>query len=55
MVERERKVLAKNRKARHDYHILETEDAGIELLGTEVKAVRAGRLHQPVKKSLARS
>ncbi len=45
MAERERKVLAKNRKARHDYHLLETEEAGIELLGTEVKAVRAGRVN----------
>lgn len=43
MAERERKVLATNRKARHDYHLLETEDCGIELLGTEVKAVRVGR------------
>ena len=31
-----RKVLAKNRKARHTYHILESETAGLELLGTEV-------------------
>jgi len=43
MAERERKVLVKNRKARFDYHLLETEEAGIELLGTEVKAIRAGR------------
>jgi SsrA-binding protein len=40
-----RKVLAKNRKARHTYHILETETAGLELLGTEVKAIRAGRIN----------
>ncbi len=40
-----RKTLAKNRKARHTYHILETETAGLELLGTEVKAIRAGRIN----------
>ena len=40
-----RRVLAKNRKARHTYHILETETAGIELLGTEVKAIRDGRVN----------
>jgi len=43
--ERQRKVVARNRKARHQYHILETEEAGIELLGTEVKAIRAGRVN----------
>jgi len=39
----ERRVLATNRQARHLYHLLEREEAGIELLGGEVKAVRAGR------------
>jgi len=39
------KVLATNRKARHEYHILETETAGIELMGTEVKAARDGRVN----------
>lgn len=39
------KVLATNRKARHQYHILETETAGIEMLGTEVKAARDGRVN----------
>ena len=38
------KVLASNRKARHEYHILEREVAGIELLGTEVKSAREGRV-----------
>src|SRR5690606_10696942 len=38
------KVLAKNRKARHDYHILETFTAGMALKGTEVKSVRAGKI-----------
>ena len=40
-----RKVLATNRKARHIYHVLEREEAGIELLGTEVKAVRSGQIN----------
>lgn len=33
-----------NRKARRDYHILETLEAGIELRGTEVKSIRAGKV-----------
>ncbi len=37
------KVLTDNRKARHDYHILETFEAGIELKGTEVKSLRQGK------------
>ena len=41
----ERKVLARNRKARHTYHILEREVAGMELLGTEVKAIRSGKIN----------
>ena len=36
--------LASNRKARHDYEILEKVEAGIALLGTEVKSVREGRI-----------
>ena len=36
-------VLATNRKAYHDYHIEETIEAGISLLGTEVKSLRAGQ------------
>jgi SsrA-binding protein len=39
-----RKILAENRKARHDYEILETFEAGLVLRGTEVKAARAGTL-----------
>jgi SsrA-binding protein len=35
-------VLADNRKARHDYSVLETLECGIELVGTEVKALRSG-------------
>lgn len=39
------KVIAENRKARHDYHIEETYEAGIVLTGTEIKSVRAGRVN----------
>jgi SsrA-binding protein len=35
--------VARNRRARHDYHILETWEAGIVLTGTEVKALREGK------------
>jgi len=38
-----RSLVASNRKARHDYHIEDTYEAGISLTGTEVKALRAGR------------
>lgn len=38
-----RKVIASNRKARHDYHIEDVYEAGIALMGTEVKALRMGR------------
>ncbi|MGH3626099.1 MAG: SsrA-binding protein SmpB [Sciscionella sp.] len=41
--ERGRKVIASNRRARHDYTILDTYEAGIALLGTEVKSLRLGR------------
>ncbi len=37
------KVVCENRKARHDYFIHETNEAGIELKGTEVKSLRAGK------------
>ena len=39
----ERQPIARNRRARFDYHILETWEAGIVLTGTEVKALRAGK------------
>jgi SsrA-binding protein len=39
------RLIAENRKAYHDYHILETYEAGIALLGTEVKAIREGRIN----------
>jgi SsrA-binding protein len=41
--EKGRKVIASNRKARHDYTIVDVYEAGIRLLGTEVKSLRAGR------------
>ena len=39
------KLITQNRKARHDYFVLETYEAGIELLGTEVKSLRAGSVN----------
>ena len=39
------KVVAQNRKARHDYFIEETYEAGIVLKGTEVKSIRQGRVN----------
>jgi SsrA-binding protein len=41
--EQDRKVIARNRRARHDYHIDEVVEAGLVLTGTEVKSLRAGR------------
>lgn len=41
--EHDRKVIARNRRARHDYHIEDVVEAGIVLTGTEVKSLRAGR------------
>ena len=37
------KLIAQNKKARHDYHIEDTYEAGLVLIGTEVKSLRAGR------------
>lgn len=39
------KTIAENRKARHDYFIIETYEAGMELFGTEVKSLRAGKVN----------
>lgn len=39
----QQKSIAQNRKARHDYYIEDTIEAGIALIGTEVKSLRAGR------------
>ena len=38
------KLIAENRRARHDYHLLERVEAGVALTGTEVKSLRAGHL-----------
>ena len=43
MAEQHIKVIAENRKARHEYFILDTYEAGIALTGTEVKSLRAGK------------
>ena len=43
--EEEQKNIAENRKAFHDFHLLETFEAGMVLLGTEVKAIREGRVN----------
>jgi SsrA-binding protein len=43
--EKAQKSIAENRKAFHDFHLLETFEAGIALLGTEVKAIREGRVN----------
>ena len=39
------KPVAQNKKAYHDYYVLETYEAGIELFGTEVKSVRKGKIN----------
>ncbi len=39
------KLIAQNKKARHDYFIIEEIEAGIELFGTEVKSVRLGKIN----------
>lgn len=38
------KTITVNRKARHDYHILRTVEAGLALLGTEIKSIRNGHI-----------
>jgi SsrA-binding protein len=40
--EEAQKIIADNRKAQHDYHFVETFEAGVALLGTEVKSIREG-------------
>ena len=41
--EQGRQLIASNRKARHDYHVEDTWEAGLVLMGTEVKSLRQGR------------
>src|SRR6266571_4199267 len=38
------KLIAENRRARHDYHLLDRFEAGVQLTGTEVKSLREGRV-----------
>ena len=52
MSKRERKLVAGNKKARHDYFIEETYEAGIVLTGTEIKSVRQGKVS--IKESYAK-
>ena len=39
------KIISQNKKARHEYFIIETYEAGIELVGTEVKSIRQGKVN----------
>lgn len=52
MPKRERKLIANNKKARHDYFIEEVYEAGIVLTGTEIKSVRQGKVN--IKESYAK-
>ncbi|MET3683711.1 SsrA-binding protein [Alkalibacillus flavidus] len=52
MPQKDPNAIATNRKARHEFHIEETFEAGIVLKGTEIKAIRAGRVN--LKDSFAR-
>ena len=52
MVKREKKLVANNKKARHDYFIEEVYEAGIVLTGTEIKSVRQGKVS--IKESYAK-
>lgn len=52
MAKKESNVVAQNKKAWHDYFIEETYEAGIALIGTEVKSIRAGNVN--LKDSFAR-
>ena len=45
MAKQENKTVAQNKKAYHDYFVLETYEAGIELFGTEIKSIRAGKVN----------
>ena len=47
------RIVAENRKAHHDFHLIETFEAGLSLVGTEVKAIREGRVN--LRDSFARA
>jgi SsrA-binding protein len=44
-METKRKVVSTNRKARHDYELLDTYEAGLALMGSEIKSIREGRVN----------
>jgi SsrA-binding protein len=44
-VETKRKIISTNRKARHDYEILDAYEAGLVLVGSEIKSIRAGHVN----------
>lgn len=44
-METKRKIVSTNRKARHDYELLDTFEAGLVLTGSEIKSIRAGRVN----------
>lgn len=45
MADKPERVYSTNRKAFHDYHVLETVEAGLSLVGTEVKSIREGKVN----------
>lgn len=45
MPERSKKIIAQNKKAHHDYFVIDTHEAGIALFGTEVKSLRQGAVN----------
>ena len=45
MDKNQKQIIANNKKAYHDYFVLETYEAGIELFGTEIKSIRNGRVN----------
>ncbi len=49
----EKKIVSSNKKARHDFFIIEVYEAGLELTGTEIKSVRAGEVN--LKDSFAKT
>lgn len=52
MVKRQKKIVANNKKARHDYFIEDVYETGIVLTGTEIKSIRAGKVS--IKESYAK-
>lgn len=45
MADKGRKIIARNRRARHDYEIVDTLEAGMVLKGSEIKSIRAGKVN----------